>query len=93
MRMIREPRSDSPKFMETCFLCKQEFQYGEHVYRGQPVKSWSIIVCTSCLRLNHDGIVEAHHPDLVKHLNSRGIPLKYNEEGHIEWPKNDGLRF
>ncbi len=74
------------KAAEKCFLCHQEFQYEPHAYHGKHIGAWGIMVCHTCFRANHDGIVPENHPTLVAHLKARGISPSINVKGWIEWP-------
>ena len=90
---VRGKSSDDYKLMYDCALCKNPFQFGPHVYRGQPVKAWSIMLCTSCIKDNRDGIVGLAHPDLVRYIEGLGIALKHYPNGNIAWPEVHALRF
>jgi hypothetical protein len=57
-----------PKFFDKCFLCKQSFQFGPHLYDGRHIASWGISICHSCDAANWDGVVPNSHPDLIEHL-------------------------
>jgi hypothetical protein len=76
-----------PKAVYDCFLCQRAFQFGPHVYRGERIPEWDVMVCYSCRRSNSGGIVPAGHPHLVAHLQERGIEVRLNEKGRIEWPR------
>jgi hypothetical protein len=93
MTCVRGKNADDVKFMYDCGLCGLPFQFGPHVYMGQSVNAWEIMVCRNCIQGNHDGIVEAAHPHLIEHLNERGIEVKRYSNGRIAWPDNHGLRF
>lgn len=75
-----------PRFKKTCFLCRQSFQFGGHIYDGKPVNAWKIIVCDICLKGNHDGIVPGTYPHLKSHLETLGVKPVINAKGWIEWP-------
>jgi hypothetical protein len=62
-----------PPIMYDCFLCRGSFQFGPHLYRGQPITPWGIMVCLTCFDGNHDGIVPATYPHLIAHLRDKGI--------------------
>ncbi|MCV4639654.1 hypothetical protein OFB62_30605, partial [Escherichia coli] len=68
MKSVRGRSADDVKFMYNCGLCGFLFQYGPHVYMGQPIKTWDIMACRTCIRGNHDGLVDATHPHLIEHL-------------------------
>jgi hypothetical protein len=75
-----------PKIMVDCFLCEREFQFGPHVYDGEPIPAWGINVCRTCRDSNWDGLVPALHPRLIEHLKAQGIEIDLNEKGWINWP-------
>jgi hypothetical protein len=83
--MITRRELDKPIF-STCFLCKQPFQFGPHAYLGKYIRQWDIEVCNHCYGGNHDGIVLEQHPDLVEHLNTKGITVQLNNRGWLDWP-------
>lgn len=71
-----------------CFLCQQPFTATKHAV---PVAVWDIKVCEACLRWNWDGIVP-NWPEgkrLTAHLKERGIDLRLNADGWIEWPSSN----
>ena len=75
-----------PKFFEKCFLCKQSFQFGPHLYDGRHIASWGISVCRSCDAANWDGVVPDSHPDLIEHLKQRGVRIQLNGKGWLPLP-------
>lgn len=77
------------KIIYDCFLCRRPFQFGPGLYAGKPIKPWDIMVCDSCSRGNHDGIVPATYPHLIEHLKSRGIAIAINSKGWIDWPRSN----
>ena len=77
--------ADKPHFV-TCFLCRVPFQFGPNIYAGQRVPPWDIMVCEPCTRGNWDGIVLATHHHLAKHLRNKGIPIRLNAKGWLDWP-------
>jgi hypothetical protein len=93
LTFVRGKSSDDFKLFYDCFLCQEPFQYGPHVYMGQPVKAWDIIVCRSCIRGNQDGIVPSTYPHLDAHLEARGAFKRNEKIGWIDWPDGHGLRF
>src|ERR1700704_721238 len=66
------------KHMIQCFLCKRQFQFGAHVYEGDRVRDWDVMVCHRCRRANYEGIVPAVHPHLIAHLKRKGIKAEIN---------------
>jgi hypothetical protein len=78
-------RADKP-IMYNCFLCEGAFQFGPHVYKGQFIQQWDIMVCHGCYGGNHDGVVPGTWPHLMSHLKSKGIDIKLNARGWIVWP-------
>jgi len=80
--------SETPHMVE-CFLCKRSFQFGPHIYVGKRIPPWGMMVCNECHRGNRDGIVPANHPHLVPYLQSRGIQVRYNVKGSIDWPTDE----
>lgn len=75
--------------METCFLCRSEFPFGQGKYYGKPIQAWGIMACDSCLKGNWDGIVPGRHPHLEAYLNQRAISPAINAKGWIDWPKSN----
>jgi hypothetical protein len=76
--------------METCFLCRDEFQFGPHVYGGKWIRAWGTSVCGGCVSGSHDGMVPRTVPHLLDHLKARAIEPQYNASGWISWPPNLG---
>jgi hypothetical protein len=74
------------KHMVDCFMCKRPFQFGPHSYLGRRIAEWDIMVCDICYPSNWDGIMPERHPDLVPYLRSKGIEVRYNSRGWINWP-------
>ena len=69
-----------------CFICRRLFQFGEHVYDGRHIAEWDVQICRTCLSANWDGIVPQTHPDLVRHLEEKGIEIKLNAKGWLDIP-------
>jgi hypothetical protein len=44
-----------------------------------------MMVCTSCYESNRDGIVP-EVPHLIPYLKSRGVEVRLNATGWIDWP-------
>jgi hypothetical protein len=78
------------RHMIQCFLCKRQFRFGAHIYEGDRVRAWDIMVCHRCRRANHDGIIPVLHADLVAHLKARGIKPRIDARRLICWPDQDG---
>jgi hypothetical protein len=78
--------SDTPTTTK-CFLCGWSFQYGPQVYAGKPIPQWGgIMACNRCRVANRDGIAPGSFPHLERHLQSKGIAVKLNDNGCIDWP-------
>lgn len=69
-----------------CFLCKRVFQVGPHRYEGRRVPAWDIMICDICRSSNWDGVVPTVHPDLIDHLQARGIDYQLNRKGWLDIP-------
>lgn len=79
---------NEPKIMYECFLCRSQFQFGPHAYRGKPINAWDMVVCDTCYKANWDGIVPLTYPHLIARLKSRGIGISLNRKGWIDWPQH-----
>jgi hypothetical protein len=77
--------ADTP-IMSQCFICKRPFKYGPHIYNGRRITKWDMMICSRCPERNWEGIVPEKHPDLIPYLKSRGIQMKLNARGWIDWP-------
>jgi hypothetical protein len=77
--------SEIPYTVE-CFLCKKSFQFGPHIYHGRKIPAWGMIVCTGCYTENWDGIVPEVQTHLIPYLRLKGIEVKPNQQGRIDWP-------
>lgn len=75
------------KRMVECFFCKRHLRFGADVYEGSRLPDWGITICHHCRRVDHYGIVPAHHPHLIAHLRERGIEPRKNAMGWICWPE------
>jgi hypothetical protein len=75
-----------PKHFEACFLCHQPFEFGSHDYQGRRIPEWDMMTCTSCYESNRDGIVPEVFPHVIPYLKSRGVEIKLNARGWIDWP-------
>jgi hypothetical protein len=75
----------NPKHVEACFLCHQPFEFGSQVYQGRRIPEWDMM-CTRCYERNRDGIVPELCPHLIPYLKSRGMEIKLNAGGRIDWP-------
>lgn len=78
--------NDQQRHMETCFLCRQAFQFGPGRYDGKYIQAWKISVCRTCHTFNHDGLVPGTFPQLLPHLQSIGVAARLNSNGWIDWP-------
>jgi hypothetical protein len=72
--------------LEAWFLCRQAFEFGSRAYEGRRIPAWEMMVCTSCYESNWDGIVPEAFPHLIPYLKSRGVEIKLNARGRIDWP-------
>jgi len=77
---------EGEKIIYDCFLCHLPFQFGPHVYNGKYIAPWDMMVCDACYRGNWDGIVPQVRPHLVPYLQSKGVEIRYNANGWIDWP-------
>jgi hypothetical protein len=77
---------EGEKIIYDCFLCSFPFQFGPHVYDGKFIPGWDVMVCDGCYRGNWDGIVPSTRPHVVPYLQSKGIEVRYNAKGWIDWP-------
>ena len=75
-----------PKHFEKCFLCNKPFELGSNVDGGRTIPTWDMTVCTSCHENNRDGIVPEVRTHLIPYLKSRGIEVKRNAKGWVDWP-------
>ena len=76
----------NPKHFEACFLCHQPFEFGSHDYQGRRIPEWDMMTCTSCYESNRDGIVPEVFSHVIPYLKSRGVEIKLNARGWIDWP-------
>lgn len=81
LRPSRATEMPDTTIMPNCFLCKRSFQSGPNVNDGRPVRTWGVTICRDCLDGNWDGIVPAHHSNLIPHLLANGIKVSYNANG------------
>jgi hypothetical protein len=52
-----------------CFLCRSEFRFSEHIYGGEFVPGWDVMICQTCLDGNHDGVRLVLYHGLVRTLS------------------------
>ena len=71
-----------------CFLCNRPFQFGPNAFEGRHIGSWGIQICEKCIRANWDGIMLQEHPQLITHLDAKGIPFKLNPMGFLDIPSS-----
>jgi hypothetical protein len=50
-----------------------------------------MMTCTSCYESNRDGIVPEVFPHVIPYLKSRGVEIKLNARGWINWPSRDAI--
>jgi hypothetical protein len=75
-----------PKHFEACFLCRQAFEFGSRApYEGRRIPAWEMMVCTSCYESNW--VVPEAFPHLIPYLKSRGVEVRLNTIGWIDWPR------
>jgi hypothetical protein len=72
--------------MIDCALCKRSFQFGPHRYDGRKVQAWDVMLCSTCVSGNWDGIVPGSWPGFIKDLEARGIAIKLNDQGWLPIP-------
>jgi hypothetical protein len=66
---------DLPRFMVTCDLCGDEFQFGPHRYRGKWVGVYKMYSCSACYDTSWDGIAPIYESRFKAHLLKHGIAL------------------
>ena len=72
------------KFMNQCFMCGRDFQFGPHIYRGKGIPRYNISVCDTCYEGNWDGWAPECEKKLVEHLEKDGLPIpERNEKGWL----------
>ena len=68
--------------MQTCDLCKAQYQHGPHRYEGHKLDLYDIMICTICWEGNWDGFNPIHEETLLKILEEKGLPIpKRNSKG------------
>jgi hypothetical protein len=55
------------------------------------IPEWDMMTCTSCYESNRDGIVPEVFPHVIPYLKSRGVEIKLNARGWINWPSRDAI--
>ena len=68
------------KCMKQCFLCSQQFQYGPHLYDGEYIPAYKIVVCMICYKANHDGWASHYEEKIISHLKEKGLPIPDRQE-------------
>lgn len=61
------------KHMENCNLCGGAFQFGPHIYDGEWIPRYKLLLCRVCFASNWDGIGPIFEPKFEAHLNAHGI--------------------
>ena len=79
-------RTDDVAIQYDCFFCSRPFRFGPHISNGKRIAAWDVMVCTRCYQGNWDGIVPTTRPHLVPYLESRGVAVKLNANGWIDFP-------
>ena len=68
-----------------CFFCRRPFYYGRE---GHHIPQWYLDRCNPCYeKYRFGGIVTQLHPELLTHLQRKGIPADFNLSGFIDWPR------
>jgi hypothetical protein len=71
-----------------CGVCSREFDFSRGRYDGRPVKAWKgMMVCDTCIKCNHDGIVPRTYPHLIPKLEMMGIEVTLNDRGFLNIPE------
>jgi hypothetical protein len=84
---IRRPQAAAPALVNGVKIQTETLpKFGPLIYNGRRITKWDTMVCSRCPERNWDGIVPEKHPDLIPHLRSRGIEVKLNARGWIDWP-------
>ncbi|MGA9564984.1 MAG: hypothetical protein WBS19_05620 [Candidatus Korobacteraceae bacterium] len=85
--MIFSRRRFVEPIIQRCFLCKQLLSVQTaRPFHSKYIHRWDIEVCNTCHSGNPEGIVLAQHPQLAGRLNTKGITIKLNERGRLDWP-------
>ena len=77
---------ESYQHKELCLLCGNHFPFGNHSYRGRKIQGWDLMLCTTCIDGNWDGIVPSSATHLLKFLQNKGIEVQYDINGYIPIP-------
>ncbi len=65
-----------------CAVCGREYQWEPHRYDGEYIPRYQLNACSPCYMGNWDGWNPHFESKLVKHLESKGLPLpERNERG------------
>ena len=65
---------DQP-YMETCFLCGEQFQFSAGVYAGAHISGYKVMVCGICYDGNREGWASHREWQLIAHLKREGTPV------------------
>lgn len=69
-----------------CFLCRLPIRVGPQINEIRRIPQWTMTVCNDCYNANRRGIVPRNYPQIVTHLEAKGISFEYNANGAIDWP-------
>lgn len=58
-----------------CFTCSKEFSFSNHKYDGKTIPTYSITVCDSCYKGNHDGWAPQYEEKIIKHMKNGNFPI------------------
>ncbi len=64
-----------PKFMQTCEVCGESFQFGPHVYDGRYIATYRLRACNTCYRGNWDAWAPQFEDAVTQHLRAAGDAL------------------
>jgi hypothetical protein len=71
----------------TCCVCDRMVRLGPKVWEGRFVAQWgNLVICRTCERFGHDGIVIRSFPDLPRRIEGARGRFTTNAEGHIVIP-------
>lgn len=64
-----------PVYFDTCGICGRSYISGPHRYEGKYLPAYELAVCRTCFAANWDGWSPALEPNLIGHLNAKGLPI------------------
>ena len=73
----RRSRTDpiDERFLRHCDLCGSAFQFGMHIYNGQYIARYELMLCRICYEFNHDGFSPNWDQKLLDRAKVRGFSL------------------